>query len=165
MFRPIVSKFGTKPLQSFFSPSYRSAPLRSSLLFAAPIAKRFATHQAVTRPIIPSAQATNWPKILGQLGLIGGTAVGLNLFFNRETREGGIPLAEQAYLNETFKYVGAGLGITAIAARGLHMAGWSYRLMAMNPWVVLGGGLILGIGMPLQNQRLTQRLDDWYYTD
>lgn len=146
MFRPIITKVGSKPLEGFFRSSFRKPKtLTSSLLFA-PVAKRFATHQAIRRPI--DAQAgTNWPKILGQVGIIGGTIVGLNLFFNRETREGGIPPIEQEYLHETFKYVGAGLGITALAARGLHSIGWSVRLMSYNPWLVLGGGLALSIGM------------------
>src|SRR5579859_1812779 len=148
MFRPIITKIGTKPLQGIFRSSFRKAtPFASSSLLAAPIAKRFATHQATTRIARPVTEPTNWPKILGQVGIIGGTIVGLNLFFNRETREGGIPPAEQAYLNETFKYVGAGLTMTALAARGLHMMGWSFRLMSMNPWLVLGGGLALSIGM------------------
>lgn len=147
MFRPIITKVGSKSLQPFFRSSFRpsSKTLTSSLLFA-PAAKRFATHNATTHYAPPAAASTNWPKILGQLGIIGGTVVGLNLFFNRETREGGIPPLEQAYLHETFKYVGAGLGICALAARGLHTMGWSRRLMTMNPWVVLGGGLALSIG-------------------
>jgi hypothetical protein len=28
----------------------------------------------------------------------------------------------------------------------LHMSGWSYRLMAANPWMVLGVGLVGSIG-------------------
>jgi len=146
MFRPLITKVGSKPLQGFLRSSFpRAKPLASSLLFA-PVAKRFATHQTIPRPGGIGSQATNWPKILGQVGIIGGTVVGLNLFFNRETRDGGIPPVEQAYLHETFKYVGAGLGITALAARGLHMSGWSSRFMAMNPWMALLGGLALSIG-------------------
>jgi hypothetical protein len=146
MFRPIITRFGVKPLQGFVRSSFcRPTPLKSSVLFA-PVAKRFATHHAVSRVGAPAAQPINWPKVLGQIGIIGGTIVGLNLFFNRETREGGIPPVEQAYLNETFKYVGAGLGITALAARGLHMSGWSVRMMSMSPWMVLLGGLALSIG-------------------
>jgi hypothetical protein len=143
----IITRVGTKPLQGFFRSSFqRPTPLVSSLLIA-PVAKRFATHQTtrVGVPLRPQA-TTNWPKVLGQIGIIGGTIVGLNLFFNRETREGGIPPVEQAYLHDTFKYVGAGLGLTALAARGLHLSGWSYRVMAMNPWVTLLGGLALSIG-------------------
>jgi growth hormone-inducible transmembrane protein len=146
MFRPIITKVGSKPLEGFFRSSFRKPKtLTSSLLFA-PVAKRFATHQATVRRPIGAQAGTNWPKILGQVGIIGGTIVGLNLFFNRETREGGIPPIEQEYLHDTFKYVGAGLGITALAARGLHSMGWSVRLMSYNPWLVLGGGLALSIG-------------------
>jgi hypothetical protein len=160
MFRPIVSKVGTKPLQGFFRSSFRATPLTSSLILG-PVAKRFATHHATTRIGYPPArQATNWPKIIGQLGIIGGTIVGINLLFNRETREGGIPAVEQAYLNKTFQYVGVGLSLTAVAARGLHMAGWSSRLMAMNPWVVLGGGLVLSIGMCRNMDETDDRVDD-----
>jgi len=148
MFRPIISKVGSKPLHNFFRSSFRqSKPLTSSILASPFVAKRFATHNAVTRPgSAIGAQGVDWTKVLTQLGIIGGTVVGLNLFFNRETREGGIPAVEQEYLHDTFKYVGAGLGITALAAKGLHNIGWSFRMMSMNPWLVLGGGLVLSIG-------------------
>ena len=153
MFRPLITRVGLKPglkpLQGFAQASFRwSTPVTSSL-FVAPVAKRFATHHATTRLREPAAPVTNWPKVLRQLGIIGGTIVGLNFFFNRETREGGIPPVEQAYLHETFKYVGAGLGITALAARGLHASGWSVRFMAANPWVALLGGLALSLGSAL----------------
>jgi len=146
MFRPIIPKLASKPLQGFFRSSFqRSTPFTSSLVIA-PVAKRFATHHATARIARPVAEPTNWPKIAGQVAIIGGTALGLNAFFNRETREGGIPAIESSYLRETFQYVAAGLGITAVAARALHLSGWSVRLMSMNPWVALGGGLVLAIG-------------------
>ena len=138
MFRFFACRFGAKPFQ-------KPSTLTSSTLVSLNVAKRLATHQSITRTY--PGKSINWPKILGQVGIIGGTIVGLNVFFNRETREGGIPPVEQEYLHETFKYVGAGLGITALMARGLHMSGWSSRLMMMNPWVVLGGGLVLSIGI------------------
>jgi hypothetical protein len=156
MFRPIITKVGLKPLQGSVlrSAFLRSTPLKtSSALFLAPVAKRFATHQAVPRTIPhpgpASSASANWPRILGQAGIIGATIFGLNIFFNRETREGGIPAVEQQYLHDTFKYVGVGLGITALAARGLHLGGWTARMMAMNPWMVLIGGLALSIGTSL----------------
>ena len=153
IFRPLITKVALKPLQGSVlrSTFTRSSPFKaSSALVLAPVAKRLATHQSVSRaiPHPGSTTATNWPKVLGQVGIIGGTIFGLNLFFNRETREGGIPAVEQQYLHDTFKYVGAGLGITALAARGLHLGGWSSRMMAMNPWVTLIGGLALSIGNP-----------------
>lgn len=146
MIRPLITRVGTKLLQGFFRSSFqRPTPFASALLIA-PVVKRFATHQATKVGIPLRPQTTNWPKILGQIGIIGGSIVGINLFFNRETREGGIPPVEQAYLHDTFKYVGTGLGLTALAARGLHLSGWSHRFMAMNPWVTLIGGLALSIG-------------------
>ena len=79
--------------------------------------------------------------------IFGGTLVAINLIFNRETREdGGMPPYERRYLNDTFMHTGLGLGIIAVAARALHANGWSYRLMAANPWVVLGVGLVGSIG-------------------
>jgi hypothetical protein len=80
-------------------------------------------------------------------GIFGGTLLAINLIFNRETREdGGMPPFERKYLNETFMHTGLGLGIIAIAARSLHSSGWSVRLMAANPWMVLGVGLVGSIG-------------------
>ena len=70
-----------------------------------------------------------------------------NLLFNRETREdGGMPPFERAYLNETFMHTGLGIGMIGVVAKALHNSGWSYRLMSMNPWAVIGGSLVLSIG-------------------
>jgi len=57
-----------------------------------------------------------------------------------------MPPFERSYLNDTFLHTGLGLGIIGVAARALHTNGWSYRLMAANPWVVLGVGLAGSIG-------------------
>lgn len=86
-------------------------------------------------------------RLLYGAGIFGGTLLAINLVFNRETREdGGMPPFERKYLNETMMHTGLGLGIIAVAARALHMNGWSYRLMAANPWVVMGVGLVGSIG-------------------
>jgi len=86
-------------------------------------------------------------KLMYGAAIVGGTVVATNFIFNRETREdGGMPDYERSFLNETFMHTGLGLGIIAIAARALHTTGWSYRLMAMNPWAVLGVGLVGSIG-------------------
>ncbi|KAI9880812.1 MAG: hypothetical protein M1830_000248 [Pleopsidium flavum] len=80
-------------------------------------------------------------------GIVGGTLVGINLLFNRETREdGGMPPYERSFLNETFLHTGLGIGIIGVAARALHQSGWSYRLMATNPWAVIGISLAASIG-------------------
>jgi len=43
-------------------------------------------------------------------------------------------------------HTGLGVGIISIAARALHTSGWSYRLMATNPWAVIGLSLVASIG-------------------
>lgn len=86
-------------------------------------------------------------RLLYGAGLVGGTIVLTNLIFNRETREdGGMPHYERSYLNETFMHTGLGIGIIGVAARAMHQNGWSYRLMAANPWAVLGVSLVASIG-------------------
>ncbi|WEW58933.1 hypothetical protein PRK78_004401 [Emydomyces testavorans] len=86
-------------------------------------------------------------KLLYGAALVGGTIVATNLIFNRETREdGGMPPFERSYLNDTFLHTGLGVGIIGVAARALHTSGWSYRLMATNPWAVVGLGLVASIG-------------------
>ena len=86
-------------------------------------------------------------RLLYGAGIFGGTVLAINIIFNRETREdGGMPPFERAYLNETFLHTGLGVGIIGVAARALHQSGWSVRLMASNPWLVIGGGLVASIG-------------------
>ncbi|KAI9883455.1 MAG: hypothetical protein M1823_004789 [Watsoniomyces obsoletus] len=97
---------------------------------------------------VPRPDASSFrTRLLYGAGIVGGTVLAINLVFNRETREdGGMPYFERSYLNETFMHTGLGLGIIGIVARTLHSNGWSYRLMAMNPWMVLGVGLAASIG-------------------
>ena len=86
-------------------------------------------------------------RLLYGAGIFGGTVLVTNLVFNRETREdGGMPPFERQYLNETFLHTGLGVGIIGVAARALHTSGWSVRLMSSNPWLVMGGGLVLSLG-------------------
>jgi len=86
-------------------------------------------------------------KLLYGAAIVGGTAVAINVVFNRETREdGGMPEYERSFLNETFLHTGLGIGIIGVAARALHTSGWSYRLMATNPWAVIGLSLVASIG-------------------
>ena len=73
--------------------------------------------------------------------------VGINFIFNRETREdGGMPAFERAYLNDTFLHTGLGIGIIGVTARVLHQSGLGYRIMASNPWAVLGLSLAASFG-------------------
>lgn len=86
-------------------------------------------------------------RLLYGAAIIGGTVLATNMIFNRETRQdGGMAPYERSYLNDTFMHTGLGIGIIGIAARALHMNGWSFRLMSANPWAVLGIGLVGSIG-------------------
>lgn len=86
-------------------------------------------------------------KLLYGSAIVGGTIVATNVIFNRETREdGGMAPYERSFLNDTFLHTGLGVGIIGITAKALHNSGWSYRLMATNPWVAIGVSLVASIG-------------------
>ncbi|EEP76905.1 conserved hypothetical protein [Uncinocarpus reesii 1704] len=86
-------------------------------------------------------------KLLYGAAIVGGSIVATNLIFNRETREdGGMAPYERSYLNDTFMHTGLGIGIIGIAARALHTSGFSYRIMAANPFLVVGLSLAVSIG-------------------
>lgn len=76
---------------------------------------------------------------------VAGTVVAVNVFLNRETRDSLTP-AERSYLNDSFKYTGGGLALTALAARSMFRSGFAFRVMSANPWVVLGVSLVGSIG-------------------
>ena len=139
-----VRAFHTPPKPSFTSSSKPTSPL-SSLTKA-----RNAFHRTYMQPASQVSRPDTGSmasKLLYGGAIVGGTLLATNLLFNRETREdGGMPPFERAYLNETFLHTGVGLGMIAVAAKALHSSGWSYRLMSMNPWVVVGGRLALSIG-------------------
>jgi hypothetical protein len=101
----------------------------------------------------PFAQQGGWSRALISVGIVAGTAIGLNMIFNRETRSP-LGLAESNYLNSTFTYLGTGLTITGLTAYGLHRYGYSARIMMANPWLVLGVGLVASIGGMMGAQAL-----------
>ncbi|PLN86253.1 inhibitor of apoptosis-promoting Bax1-domain-containing protein [Aspergillus taichungensis] len=100
------------------------------------------------QPTYNASQSGNLSqRLLYGAAIVGGTVLVTNLIFNRETREdGGMPAYERSFLNETFMHTGLGIGIIGIAARALHMNGWSFRLMSASPWAVMGLGLVASIG-------------------
>lgn len=99
------------------------------------------------QPANPAASGNLTQRLLMGGALLGGTILATNFIFNRETREdGGMPSFEREYLNQTFMHTGLGVGIIALAARTLHQSGWSYRLMATSPWLVIGLGLAASFG-------------------
>ena len=60
----------------------------------------------------------------------------LDAIFNRDTRDP-LSVAEKSLLNESFKYTGGGLVLTALAARSLFRSGVAFKIMATNPCVSL----------------------------
>lgn len=90
-------------------------------------------------------QTIDWKKMAWTAAGVAGAVVAVEAIFNRDTRE---PLsdAERSYLNSAFKYTGAGLTVTAIAARTMFTRGFTFRLMSANPWLVLGVSLVGSIG-------------------
>jgi hypothetical protein len=152
----------TKPVQSTLR-SFHTSPLKQNTFFhqqtpkaqPAILSKSQNVFQATfkrhyTPPASPSIGVNTGDlrqRLMYGAGIFGGTLLAINFIFNRETREdGGMPPFERKYLNDTFMHTGLGLGTIAIAARALHMNGWSYRLMAASPWLVLGVGLAGSIG-------------------
>ncbi|KAL9609086.1 MAG: hypothetical protein Q9167_006118 [Letrouitia subvulpina] len=146
---PKPSPSATRAFHQQLFTQRQATPLTSTLLRSSR-----STFQNVFRRQQSSVQFPN-PTQGGTLGqrllyggaLVGGTILAANLVFNRETREdGGMPPYERSYLNETFMHTGLGLGTIGVAATALHRSGWSYRLMATNPWLVVGVGLAMSIG-------------------
>ncbi|TGZ80664.1 hypothetical protein EX30DRAFT_331831 [Ascodesmis nigricans] len=122
-------------------PSYQQS---SKILRQLP-SKRFFNSEPVTITVRPSREE-KIRKIAYAASIFGGTLFAINFLFNRETREGAIPLYEQAYLKDTFAYTGLGVGMIGVAAKALHNVGWSFKLMTMNPWLVVGVSLAGSIG-------------------
>lgn len=142
----IVRAFHNTPLKQhphFFRSAKPSASTSHNVSAFRQIFRR-RYQQAAYNPV---AQGDLRQRLLYGAGIFGATLIGINFVFNRETREdGGMPPFERAYLNDTFMHTGLGIGMIGIAARALHMNGWSLRLMAASPWLVLGVGLVGSIG-------------------
>jgi len=98
------------------------------------------------QPAAPAASGNLIQKLLVAGAAVGGALLVTNMVLNRETREdGGMPPFERAYLNDTFMHTGMGIGIIGLSARAMFQSGFTYRLMATNPWIVMIGGLGLSI--------------------
>lgn len=139
---------GSKSSNAFFNPRPTTSSAQS-LLKSSALRNGFKRgYQTPSyQPANPAASGNLTQRLLYGGALLGGTILVTNLIFNRETREdGGMPQFEREYLNQTFLHTGLGVGIIALAARTLHQSGWSYRLMATNPWLVVGAGLVASIG-------------------
>ena len=132
------------------APRSSPSPFRTTSSITSLIKPRHAFRRNYIQPTNGVAAPNSGPlsqRLLYGAAIVGGTVVATNMLFNRETREdGGMPPFERQFLNETFMHTGLGIGIIGVAAQALHRSGWSYKLMATNPWVVLGVGLGASLG-------------------
>ncbi|PPQ90942.1 hypothetical protein CVT25_008253 [Psilocybe cyanescens] len=104
------------------------------------------TRSIVTeRPMLQQDTAFNWQRFAITAAGVAGAVVTLDAIFNRDTRDP-LTLAEKSLLNDSFKYTGGGLVLTALAARSLFRSGFAFRVMSANPWMVLGVSLVGSIG-------------------
>ncbi|KAJ3489591.1 hypothetical protein NLI96_g2006 [Meripilus lineatus] len=129
-FRPNVLQTLHKRSPNFSATFF--TPTRTLLTDSTPV---------VARP----SQSEAWKKYAVTAATVAGTVVAVNVFLNRETRDSLTP-AERSYLNDSFKYTGGGLALTALAARSMFRSGFAFRVMSANPWVVLGVSLVGSIG-------------------
>ncbi|KAF8807997.1 hypothetical protein BYT27DRAFT_7097845 [Phlegmacium glaucopus] len=95
--------------------------------------------------MIQESNSFSWRKLAITAAGVAGVVVILDTAFNRETRDSLSP-AERSLLNDSFKYTGGGLALTALAARSLFQSGFAFRIMSVNPWVFLGVSLVGSIG-------------------
>ncbi|KLO10115.1 hypothetical protein SCHPADRAFT_534309 [Schizopora paradoxa] len=125
--------FGAKTATFTASPKVGSSVLQA-------FKRSIGTESAVvTRP----SQSESWKRLGITTAAVVGTIIVAQGFLNRDTRDALSP-AEKEYLNDSFKYTGGGLALTALAARMMFRSGFAYRVMAANPWVVLGVSLVIG---------------------
>lgn len=92
----------------------------------------FRNRTFMTDKVVQESQPVSWKRIAIVAGGVAGVAVVVDGFLNRQTRD---PLSatEKSLLNDTFKYTGTGLLLTALAARSMFRSGVAFRIMAANP--------------------------------
>lgn len=146
---PVRAFHQTSTKQSSSCFTSRTAATNSSILRSTKSnvfqqARRSYQYQAGAAPADASSLGR---RLLTGGAIFGGTLIAMNVMFNRETREdGGMPLFERSYLNQTFMHTGLGIGIIGLTARQMVQSGFVYRLMVTNPWVVAIGGLAASFG-------------------
>ena len=146
---PVARAFHSSPAKQQLFSQRSSTPITTSISKSGPtFQKAFRRYDSSLQGIPnPAASGTLGQRLAYGAAMVGGSILALNLVFNGERREdGGMPPYEREYLNDTFLHTGLGLGIIGVAATALHRSGWSYRIMAANPWVVVGGGLAASLG-------------------
>ncbi|KAH7005772.1 hypothetical protein EDB82DRAFT_425545 [Fusarium venenatum] len=131
-----------KPTANFFTSRITPTATRNAFQRTSRAGGRY-YHQGPPTGVATAPQSTSRRLLVGG-AIFGGTLVAINAVFNRETREdGGMPVYEREYLNNTFLHTGLGIGIIGLTARQMVQTGFVYRIMVTNPWVVGIGGLAL----------------------
>lgn len=154
-----VNAFHTRPQATGNANVFRRSGLLASSLKAAPKSKGALANSPIlltlrrtitteSEVITPVSKAEAWKRLGIAAAGVAGTVVAVNVILNRETRDALSP-AESSYLNDSFKYMGGGLAITAAVARTMFKNGFAFRVMSANPWVVLGISLAGSIGSML----------------
>ncbi|TBU49863.1 Bax inhibitor family protein [Dichomitus squalens] len=130
---------------SVFRPNVLSS-LKRSPLSPSPFARQSRNFLTDAKPVVyRPTQSEAWRRYAITGAAVAGTILATNAILNRETRDALSP-AERSYLHESFQYTGAGLAITALAARTMFKNGVAFRIMSANPWLVLGVSLVGSIG-------------------
>ncbi|KJZ76137.1 hypothetical protein HIM_04593 [Hirsutella minnesotensis 3608] len=132
------------------SPSFWSSRIAGSTVtrnaFVNSGSRRFYQQQTIA----PQADGSKMRNLLVGGAIFGGTLVAINAVFNHESREdGGMPIYEREYLNNTFLHTGLGVGIIGLTARQMVRTGFVFRLMVTSPWIVGIGGLALSFATML----------------
>ena len=149
LFQSALKQVPRRSLFTHVHASTHNKPCGSSksLLFPRSNKHQFRTITALTdsQVIQRPPDAEKWKRIAATTAVVLGGAGVLSFFNNRETRDA-LTAYEASYLNKTFSYVGAGLGIMAASAFALHRTGASYGIMRANPWLVIGTSLVASVG-------------------
>lgn len=155
-FRPAARSLHTpaKPSAGFFTSRISSTTTRNAFVRSG-AGKRAYSQEAARQQTVVGGQS-NVRRMLVGGAIFGGTLVAINMVFNRETREdGGMPIYEREYLNNTFLHTGLGIGIIGLTARQMVQTGFVYRIMVTNPWVVGIGGLALSFGTMIATRSIS----------
>lgn len=133
-----------KTSAGFFTSRISTTTTRSAFQRSSRAGARSYYQESARQQTAAGASQTTTRRLLVGGAIFGGTLVAINAVFNRETRDdGGMPIYEREYLNNTFLHTGLGIGIIGLTARQMVQSGFVYRIMVTNPWVVGIGGLAL----------------------
>ncbi|KIJ65058.1 hypothetical protein HYDPIDRAFT_88701 [Hydnomerulius pinastri MD-312] len=126
--------------------TFRNALQKRSTILSPSLLSRFSRTIVTDAQTVTTASSQEaWKKFGITAAAVAGAVILAEGLLNRDTRDS-LTATEQSYLHDSFKYTGGGLVLTALAARSMFKSGVAFRIMAANPWVVLGVSLVGSIG-------------------